>query len=63
MNCKINYLNLCDTKSLEDVKDLEFMNFKKIYIAGSLIKKADIPERLLPVLDWRSRPKEFELFE
>ena len=56
MNCKINHLNLCDTKSLEDIKDLEFMDFQKIYIAGSSIKKSDIPARLIPVLDWRSRP-------
>ena len=36
--------------------DLEFMDFQKIYIAGSSIKKSDIPARLIPVLDWRSRP-------
>jgi hypothetical protein len=51
----LSLVEISGTKPFKDTKDLEFMDLQKIYIAGSSIKKADIPKKLTPVLDWRSR--------
>ena len=57
INCEVDVLILCDTKSIKDFSDLNEMNLKELYIAGSSLKKSDISNRLQPILNWRSRPK------
>ena len=39
INCEVDVLILCDTKSIKDFSDLNEMNLKELYIAGSSLKK------------------------
>jgi hypothetical protein len=48
-------LYITDTTALTDIKALEKMNIGALYIAGSLLKKADFPVHLHECINWQSK--------